>query len=151
MRIRGEPDRVVLKELAELLASSQMPVQMHVASEAGVTQSLVSRALNGHLRRVTAKVERLLDYARSRVDAAELAADAAAEVDEEIDGSPASIGSVGTGMRRRPALDGFRREALKGVEAYLADGYDPRLVVEQLAVLRRAQRMRRPGRTGGGG
>ena len=32
-----------------------------------------------------------------------------------------------------------RQEALRGLEAYLADGFDPALIVEQLRVLRKAQ------------
>lgn len=41
----------------------------------------------------------------------------------------------------------YNDDALAGVKAYLKDGYDARLIVEQLAVLRRAQRVRVPGRS----
>src|SRR3546814_5137858 len=43
-------------------------------------------------------------------------------------------------------VDPVVNEALSDLKAYLNDGYDPRLIVEQLVVLRRAQKLRRRGR-----
>ncbi len=132
-----------------------MPVQAKIAADLHVAQSLVSRAQNGKLKRVTTKVEALLEYARSRASKAELAAAAAKAIDDEkaglLDTSVLVIDNQGgnltrEGQRRRQAssAEAYRREALVGVKAYLKDGYDPRLIVEQLAVLRRAQHVRRP-------
>jgi predicted XRE-type DNA-binding protein len=145
----------MLAELEMLLASDQLPVQEEVAEAAGVHQSLVSRARNGQLKRITGKVEALLEYARSRVDAEQVAAAAAKAIEVDLAKVPES--SVAddepvTGTRRSArrrvdaAVDGYRRQARDGVETYLNEGYDPRLIVEQLVVLRRAQRLRRPGR-----
>lgn len=143
MRMDPESQKALLAELKTLLASSQMPVQLQIAAEVGVAQSLVSRAQNGQLRRVTDKVDRLVAYARSRVGAAGLAEIAAAALESDVGPVAKTDGSGHT--EREHHVERFTRKAREGIEAYLADGYDPRLVVEQLAVLRRAQRVRRPG------
>ncbi len=154
MRVGSPSVGEVLAELKLLLASDQLPVQIEVARAAGVHQSLVSRARNGQLKRVTVKVEALLDYARLRVGAEESAAIAANAVDAEVaipseqsDADGQRSTPTGHPSRRRvdPEVEGYRRQARDGVETYLNDGYDPRLIVEQLAVLRRAQRLRRSG------
>lgn len=142
-----ESQKALLAELKTLLASSQMPVQLQIAAEVGVAQSLVSRAQNGQLRRVTDKVDRLVEYARSRIGAAELAEIAAAALDADVGQVAKTDDSKSAG--RDQHVERFTRKAREGIEAYLADGYDPRLVVEQLAVLRRAQRVRRPGPAAG--
>jgi hypothetical protein len=150
MRVEEPSTTELLGELTRLLASAQLPVQQEIAAAAGVHQSLVSRAQNGHLKRMTAKVRTLLEYARSRAGAEEAAAAAAKSVDAEEVGGPASAdGGIDRGSARLAdaAAECLRREALDGVETYLQEGYDPRLIVEQLAVLRRAQRLRRPGRS----
>jgi hypothetical protein len=49
------------------------------------------------------------------------------------------------GRANREAVDDYASEAVNGIHMYLADGYDARLIVEQIAVLRRAQRIRRTG------
>lgn len=146
----------MLAELRTLLASDQLPVQEEVAKAAGVHQSLVSRARNGQLRRVTGKVQALLDYARSCVGAERSAAAAAREIEADLSEAPDAGGQSSRRVRRKdrraadPAGEGYRRQARDGVETYLNEGYDPRLIVEQLAVLRRAQRLRRPGPSPGG-
>lgn len=128
-----------------MLASAQLPVQQKVAEELGVAQSLVSRARNRRLRRVTPKVRLLIDYATSRIDAEELATIAARAL--EADADAAKVAASRTEPARSSPSDGrFRKQAIEGVKAYIADGFDPRLIVEQIAVLRRAQRVRRPGR-----
>lgn len=153
MRVEESSATELLGELTRLLASAQLPVQQEIAAAAGVHQSLVSRAQNGQLKRVTAKVCTLLEYARARAGAEEAAAAAAESVDaEEVGGPAAADGEIDRGGARLAdaavavAAESYRREALDGVETYLKEGYDPRLIVEQLAVLRRAQRLRRPGR-----
>jgi hypothetical protein len=146
----------MLAELKMLLASDQLPVQEEVARAVGVHQSLVSRAQNGQLKRLTAKVETLLEYARSRIGAEQTAADAVEPINADqalpsVLSATADQPAIGTGTGRAarsrddPAAEGYRRQARDGIETYLNDGYDPRLIVEQLVVLRRAQRLRRPG------
>lgn len=154
MRVEPSTPGELLAELQALLASDQLPVQEKVAEATGVHQSLVSRARNGQLRRMTDKVEALLEYARSRVGDEERAVAAAEEVDADLVAEPeprlaadrpVSPASRSARHQSDPAAEGYRRQARDGVETYLDEGYDPRLIVEQLAVLRRAQRLRRSG------
>jgi hypothetical protein len=143
MRESAASDSMVLERLAVMLASDQMPVQQVVAHEAGVAQSLVSRARNGKLRRVTAKVRALAEYAGGRIGAEELAAIVAGVIDAEAASASQDAEAVSVGAAKLPKR--YRKEAMDVIKSYLDDGYDPRLVIEQLAVLRRAQRVRRPG------
>jgi predicted XRE-type DNA-binding protein len=149
MRVEGSSGTELLAELKLLLESDQLPVQQEVARAVGVHQSLVSRAQNGQLRRITRKVNALLDYARSRagIEVAERAAAKALEIAATI---PSPEPETARKDEPRPSsdasADAFSRQARDSIETYLSDGYDPRLVVEQLAVLRRAQRLRRSGK-----
>ena len=147
MRVAPSPPSEILRELRLLLASDQMPVQEEIARKVEIAQSLVSRALNGRLCRVTDNVARLHAYASSIVGAAELAKIAAAALEAEAEPEePTRIPGGDAAPPPSPSPATFRSEALRGIESYLADGFDPRLVVEQLAVLRRAQQVRRAGR-----
>lgn len=146
----------LLAELKRLLVSDQLPVQMEIARAAGVHQSFVSRARNGQLKRRTDKVDALLDYARSCVDAEERARVAAQAIDAEADDATSGVAAGPRRTRRKTAslpsddragAEVFRKQAREGVDAYLNEGYDARLIVEQLVVLRRAQRLRRSGPT----
>jgi hypothetical protein len=131
----------ILDELAKMLASPQIPVQKQVAADLGVDQPFISNARLGKLRRVTGRVINLFEYASARVEAGRAAEAAAAGLEAELgSGEPAPR------RRSRRKAAPYEADALAGVKAYLRDGYDPRLIVEQLAVLRRAQRVRRPGR-----
>lgn len=156
MRDEAPSPEKLLAELKGLLASDQLPVQMEVAKAAGVHQSLVSRARNGQLKRSTKKVAALLDYARSCVDAEERARVAAQAIDVEADDATSVVAASPRRTGSKPAsapsddrvgAEAFRQQALEGVDAYLNEGYDARLIVEQLVVLRRAQRLRRSGPT----
>lgn len=149
MRVEAPSAAEILTELKLLLGNDQLPVQQEVARAAGVHQSLVSRALSGQLRRVTGKVNALLEYARSRAGA-----DAALLAAKMARGMTTTVASTTRKTERKSdprsapevAAESYRRQARDGIETYLSDGYDPRLLVEQLAVLRRAQRLRRPGK-----
>ena len=147
MRKRSTSSRRELEVLSQLLGSSQLPVQQIIAREVGVAQSLVSRARNGKLTRITEKVQRLVDYVHSRIEAEEVAASlavsTAAENAEQQDVGPAILDAD---TSKSSLSSSYSKQAIEGVRAYLRDGYDPRLIVEQIAVLRRAQQVRRPGR-----
>lgn len=150
MRVRSSDSEALLAELKALLASDQLPVQEEVARAAGVHQSLVSRAFNGQLKRVTEKVGALLDYARSRVGAEQRAAAVVEAIDAATVEPPTAEGAAvrtARAARRRggKAAEAYRREARDGVNNYLDEGYDPRLIIDQLIVLRRAQRLRKSG------
>lgn len=147
MRKRSTSSQRELEVLSQLLGSSQLPVQQIIAREVGVAQSLVSRARNGKLTRITEKVQRLVDYVHSRIEAEEVAASlavsTAAENAEQQDVGPAILDAD---TSKSSLSTSYSKQAMEGVRAYLRDGYDPRLIVEQIAVLRRAQQVRRPGR-----
>ncbi len=116
-----------LKALAATLATPGMPSQAALATTVGVDQPLVSRALNGDLRRVTPRVRRLADYANMR----------AAQLRESTTSDPSRSGTTGG------PSDQVSRMALKVLDecrAYLADGYDPMALRDQIAILRRLQR-----------
>lgn len=142
-----------------MLRSPQFPVQSVVAAEIDEDQPFVSRAMNGSLVRVTTRVRKLWNYANERMASVDAAEAAIKEMDvaineEDVWTDPKSPGSPERPIDRKQASNtlptsackAFDMEAIAGVKAYLDDGYDPRLIVEQLAVLRRAQRLRRPGR-----
>lgn len=150
------PDMDLL-ELARRLALEGMPTQAVVAFEAGVSQSTVSRAMRGNIKGASKSARKLWRYTSERVLL--LSANAANEASVEAsfrhvlpDNASTALG----GKRQRAAplprqridgnllgiLDGrdeAAEAALAGLRDYLADAFDPMLVIEQLAVLRRAQ------------
>lgn len=137
-----------LAELAKLLKSPLLPVQSMIAKEIGEDQPFVSNAGRGILKRVTDRVTKLYEYASSRIEAEERAREAARSVDEEVDETDGPVVGVtmADGNIVEAPVDPVSDEAMSDLRAYLDDGYDPRLIVEQLVVLRRAQQLRRPGR-----
>ena len=147
----------VLERLPPMLRSAHLPVQSVIAKAIGADQPFVSRVLNGEVKRVTERVERLWRYASSRMAEAERAVDAVAELECEARpaaGGGATVHDARPGRQKQSTVtstgsNAYADDALSGVRAYLADGYDPRLIVEQLVVLRRAQQVRRPGRVSG--
>lgn len=130
MLVSATKSRMILERLASLLGSPFLPVQEVIAREVGCDQPFISRAANRRLIRITDRVTELRRYAIMRIRAERLAGHAASankrQTDQGIDGD-------------------YADEAVSGLHMYLADGYDARLIVEQIAVLRRAQRIRRPG------
>lgn len=147
MRNRSTSSQAELDVLARLLGSDQLPVQQAIAKEVGVAQSLISRARNGKLTRITDNVRKLIDYAHSRAGAADLEVIARASVDADVREAELSVDAPVVQVSKRAApVANYSKEAREGLKAYLKDGYDPRLIVEQLAVLRRAQQVRRAGR-----
>lgn len=139
--------------LAKRLLTEGMPVQAVIAAEVGVSQPTVSRAARGLIKYCSPSARKLWDYAAARAELLSLGAVSGDHVtaDAAADGMGAtsSRGKASTGVRRshhaakRPAVDGDHQAlasaALKGLQHYLDDAFDPRLVIEQLAVLRRAQ------------
>jgi hypothetical protein len=147
----------VLQQLPRMLRSAHLPVQSVIAKAIDADQPFISRALNKEVKRVTARVERLWRYASSRIAEAERAVDAVADLEREsrMTADEDATSHTARPKRQKQSMDAPTRsdayadDALSGVQAYLADGYDPRLIVEQLVVLRRAQQFRRPGRITG--
>jgi len=88
-------------------------------------------AMNGQLRRVTKRVQRLVDYSDNLHSGFRSSAhreDAeSGEVLEEVD-----------------VLHSAETAAENELKDYLRQGYDPAVVIAQLDVLRRAQQLRRP-------
>ena len=137
-------DAFDLSLLARRLVLEGMPIQSIIASEAGVSQSTVSRAIHGRIRTDSDGARKLWAYASGRA--------------ELLSGGPPSneVRTPKVRTTRRSALKSRRRtdaavaphpadrqklaqEALNGLQDYLNDAFDPQLVIEQLAVLRRAQ------------
>ena len=121
----------------KLLASELLPAQEVIAGDCGVHQSTVSRARSGTLKRVTPKVRAIYDYALQRTGS----------VPEDIDvHAIAEDPRLATPARERipdkKELERRSRAAVQGLMRYLSDGYDAGLVIDQLAVLRRAQKSR---------
>ena len=134
-------DMRALKLLARKLADPRMPIQLIIAKEAGVPQSVVSRALNGKLARVTGNVRRLIDYANSRIPGF-----------SGGEGAPDLAGSTRPLAAPSPLRTSgdLGRDAEEELRDYLRGGYDPGVIIAQIDLLRRAQRIRRLGRTVGG-
>lgn len=112
-------DSELLDGLAKALRTAGMPTQTAISHAVGVDQPLVSRARRGELKRVTARVLKLCEYADRKAAAL-----------KEIKVSRARQAKL------KPTL---AREVLKDCQHYLNDGYDPTILKDQLRVLRRAQ------------
>lgn len=135
-----------LEVLSKRLSLTGMPVQAVIANEAGVSQSTVSRAVHGSIRTGSRGAIALWKYAEAR----------AALLDRpgaQIAGSKITPDEP-SARKRKPRVPRVRSAtssgdpltrkhledaAYKGLRDYLSDAFDPRLVIEQLAVLRRAQ------------
>ena len=149
-----------LAALAERLALAGMPPQAVIARETGVSQSTVSRASQGLIKGKSKGASKLWDYAASRLASLASADDHA----EPLQGASFRIedhrryhgrkvaeepshrrqATVSRVRRAKPpsSADGssdLAQAALDGLRDYLKDSFDPQLVIEQLAVLRRAQ------------
>ena len=138
-------DQFDLRLLARRLALEGMPTQEVMANEAGVSQSTVSRALQGRIKTHSPGAQKLWDYALKR---AELLGSSRA-LRGKRKPSPAPTRSRAPQIRRRRseslseepivAREVLAERAMRGLREYLEDAFDPSLVIEQLAVLRRAQ------------
>lgn len=162
-----ESEEIDLAVLAKRLVVEGMPVQKVIASEAGVSQPTVSRAIRGQIKQPSRSARKLWAYATARMailrEQREVGAGPATPDGTEPAEPTVSAGSAGRQAagrtkprirarpipRRRSETDGAptsaaeRRQladaAMAGLRDYLADAFDPQFVIEQLAVLRRAQ------------
>lgn len=128
-----------LRALAEMLKSSAVPNQMAIAKAIGCDQPFISRARAGKIRRITPRVEKLWRYAETRI---------ASMQSNQFSRSGGSAESARLMRRSRVSSSGddaaakALEEARTSFQQYLDDGYDPRLIVDQINVLRQAQRRR---------
>jgi predicted transcriptional regulator len=108
--VKADPDTLsdLARRLDHVIRSRRGFTQAKIAKTARITQPLVSRALNGKIKRETKRVKKLM-----RV----------------IDGIYANMQNIDT---KTPTDVG---EAVKG---YLASGGDPALLIRQVDVLRQA-------------
>lgn len=145
-----EPESVDLALLADRLVLKGMPVQRVIGEEAGVSQSTVSRAIHGKIRTQSAGATRLWRYAEERVrilsesPGSEVRQAAASKLDRPVGRrAPRRSRLAAQVPSQLPMSEQERqslaRRALRGLRDYLEDRFDPQLVIEQLAVLRRAQ------------
>lgn len=114
-----------LERLRKRLMTTGLPSQVALARGAGVDQPLVSRALNGELKRFTPRVGRLADYVDKRIATMRKATVAGAR------GAATRPDRKSTGQTAVLALRSCRE--------YLDDGHDPKVLLDQVAILRRAQ------------
>lgn len=112
-----------LERLAKQLKSDHLPSQEAIASAVGVDQPLVSRARNGELRRLTSRVERLAKYVNMRII--------------RLRGSRLSAGPVDPQEIKPKHM--VELEALATCQEYLRQGCDPKVLIDQVGLLRRAQ------------
>lgn len=148
-----EADAVDLALLADRLVLQGMPIQRVIGEEAGVSQSTVSRAVHRKILGQSPGAERLWRYAEER--ARVLREEVVEAVGERSLAVAPGRGGPTRRTPRRPRLkretdsvpvgiseeerEALAQRAMVGLEEYLADRFDPQLVIEQLAVLRRAQ------------
>lgn len=109
----------LLKDLAKRLMTPGLPSQVEIGRGAGVDQPLVSRARKGQLIRYTDRVKRLDEYVTMRV----------AMLPHPSSNRPRGRRNAGV------AVD---REVMDRCRDFLAGGGDPNLLLDQLALLRRA-------------
>lgn len=149
----SEIDLVVL---ARRLSLEGMPAQTVVAAEAHVSQPTVSRAMRCQIKTVTKSVRRLWKYTEDRLSILEAAPQPVRDdplhpishsQPPETSGTRSRSRASPLPRRRTSTLEQDSPEsrevlakvALDGLKDYLEDRFDPLLVIEQLAVLRRAQ------------
>lgn len=149
MQVAFEESEVDLSLLAKRLVVTGMPVQAVIASEAGVSQSTVSRAIHQRIRGASRGAQQLWRYTTTRLEVLEVAPAREAEtppLDMRAQ-SPEQRRAARIPRRRSVAAehalpgnrDKLAQVAVDGLRRYLEDAFDPELVIEQLAVLRRAQ------------
>lgn len=135
IKMKDEETDDFLKRLQARLNDRALPPQEVIASAIDADQPFVSRAKSGSLKRITDRVRRLDDYLSRHVSLSVKADDRAR--------SPAPGRS-----KPRPRADPERDEtetklARKSCETYLSEGYNPRVLIDQIDLLRQAQsRMR---------
>lgn len=141
---RGSQEEINLGVLASRLTVVGMPTQAVIARESGVSQSTVSRASQGLIKTPSDGASRLWSYTSGRMDVIETTPTGHAE---QLRGKEARKSRRKPHRRRLPehtaTADLSNLElgalAMAGLKDYLADAFDPLLVIEQLSVLRRAQ------------
>lgn len=104
------------RRLRALLSEPEIPSQTQIANELMTDQPFVSRAMSGDLKRITKRVVMLRRYAIMRI---------------RNDRSMPSVGKAA------PLLS---QAAMNACLQYLDEGLDARVLVDQIGLLRRAQR-----------
>lgn len=137
-----------LKLLGRRLIREGMPVQSVVAHEAGVSQSTVSRAIQGKIKTSSSGARKLWEYVETRsalLNTSPERAPTAPSPSPRRKRAPRKARRLSDrpGREVRPSRDLLAKEAMDGLRDYLNDQFDPQLVIEQLAVLRRAQDQQR--------
>lgn len=133
--MQAESASVDLKKLASELSQPGMPSQAAIGAAAGVSQSTVSRAISGLIGDSRGAML-LWEYVKSRPSAP------AARVVEA--NRPSAKSRRASKPKRHDQK--LKQVALDRLKAYLDDEFDPELVIEQIGVLRRAQRVNVRGR-----
>jgi hypothetical protein len=133
--MQAESSQLNLKKLAAALTRPGMPSQAVIGAAAGVSQSTVSRAICGLIGE--SRGARLLwQYIQSRPPL---------HTSRSTQKGPPPQSA----KRQRKQKVGdqiLKQAALERLQAYLDDEFDPELVIEQIGVLRRAQRVNARGR-----
>lgn len=134
--MQAESEPLNLEKLAFALTQPGMPSQTVIGAGAGVSQSTVSRAISGLIGE-TRGAELLWAYVRSRPIL----------VGNKADAPKSNPNRRRTRPRKpRPQNQLLKQAALQRLQAYLDDEFDPELIIEQIGVLRRAQRANVRGR-----
>lgn len=111
-----------LESLARTLSAPGMPSQAEIARAVGVDQPFVSRAARCELRRITPRVARLQCYANMRFSQL--------------------VGEMGVTGEYDELHNPIVMKALEACREYLAGGFDPEILFEQVELLARAQRLK---------
>jgi len=141
-----------LRALAERLVTEGMPVQTVIADEAGVSQSTVSRAIQGKIKTNSKGAGKLWDYTSARMAILETscATDSSSRAPRRRElhrtHNPSRRGPSTPNRTLPRDREGLAEVAIKGLRDYLDDSFDPMLIIEQLAMLRRAQDTKRKSR-----
>jgi transcriptional regulator with XRE-family HTH domain len=145
-------DQFNLATLAKRLVLEGMPVQTIIANEAGVSQSTVSRAVQGKIKTSSDGARRLWEYAAGRMGVLQITS-------EQLDRTRVSRPNRSGRRARNPLRDRSAASqapqdrqrladaAIAGLRDYLDDAFDPLLVIEQISMLRRAQDAKRSSRS----
>jgi hypothetical protein len=108
------------QRLQKVLLSPGIPSQTEVAEALRTDQPFVSNAMTGRLKRITPRVIALRRYAFRRVRAY------ARNPPSPIEGASGTVARV-------------RQAAMEACHDYLEAGFDPRVLRDQVTLLRRAQ------------
>lgn len=123
-----------LRRLRTRLHDRALPPQEVIASAIDTDQPFISRAKRGALKRITSRVRRLDAYLSRHASRS-----ADQTVADDTTSGPVQNRSKSRRRTKRERDEQEAKLARRSCEAYLSEGYNPRVLINQIDLLRQAQ------------